>query len=236
MPTSATFIAKPASSAAQLISVRASRSSGVASAAGRALVASRTASRPSASPTGVCTREITDPMACPRASTPPQRVGPAGSDRVSLGSTRQCWARLCGLGAATFSPVAGSVITTPPVTSLPVPAVVGTVTSGMSGPANGSGSPGQVYRAIDPGLVSSARAPLAVSIAEPPPRATTTSACPAATLWRSCEPSASTEARVGSPGATSATMTCIARRSRSVSIPDTRGEVSRKGSTIRNGA
>ena len=56
-----------------------------------------------------------------------------GSPHVSAGSTRACWARRCGLAMPALTWVRSSVMTAPPDTSEPVPAVVGTHTSGIRG-------------------------------------------------------------------------------------------------------
>ena len=60
-------------------------------------------------------------------------VMPGGSPHVSVGSTSACWARRYGLAIPAFTWVRSSVMTAPPDTSDPVPAVVGTHTSGIRG-------------------------------------------------------------------------------------------------------
>ena len=67
------------------------------------------------------------------ASIPVYAVSFGGSPCVSTGSTSACWARSSGLAMPALTWVPSSVITAPPDTSEPVPAVVGTHTSGTDG-------------------------------------------------------------------------------------------------------
>ena len=67
----------------------------------------------------------------------------------------------------------GSVITAQSVTSLPVPAVVGTVTSG--GMRRRMGSCPHSYLAIEPPCAATTPMALATSMGEPPPTATSPS-------------------------------------------------------------
>ncbi len=61
-------------------------------------------------------------------------VTTAGQPRVSSGSTTASLGRRCSLSVLTLTPASASVSTAAGVTSLPVPAVVGTQTSGTTGP------------------------------------------------------------------------------------------------------
>ena len=89
-------------------------------------------------------------------------------------------------------------MTAPPVTSEPVPDVVGIVTSryglGVIGSIVVPGAAGQQKRRIGAPASATMRAPLAVSSADPPPIATTTSQPDS----RSASPHASTLSVVGS--------------------------------------
>ena len=95
--------------------------------------ASRVASSATPSPTGVAALTTTAAIACASASIPVIAVIPGGSPQVRTGSTSACWARRSGLAMPALVWVASSVMTAPPETSEPVPAVVGTHTSGIAG-------------------------------------------------------------------------------------------------------
>ena len=90
-----------------------------------------------------------------------------------------------------FSWVAGSVITTPRVTSDPVPAVVGTQSSGS---VRIDGELGTRQRRMSPSLCSIRLMALAVSMALPPPKPMKPSYDPA---WKASAP-ASTAVMSGS--------------------------------------
>ncbi len=170
---------------------------------GSARAASRTASNPIASPTGVAGRVTVGPSPCASASTPPYSVGPGGRPNVRSGSTIAACARFAGSARPTLRPTWPSCITHPPVTSEPVPAVVGIATSGMAAIdcREGSGAvPSTSLRIVRPQAATN-RAPLAVSSAEPPPMATT----PRAPSPASVSPASWTLSIVGSPGSISIT-------------------------------
>src|SRR5919201_1132122 len=108
-------------------------------------------------------------MACVSASTPTAAVSDGGIESVSAGSTIAAAQRQWQLANIIFTSRSVSVITITRVASLPVPAVVGTATTGspargiFSTPMNsGSGS----------GLVAWTAIALAQSIELPPPTAT----------------------------------------------------------------
>ena len=128
-------------------------------------------------------------------------VGSGGSPCVRSGSTSVQSARLLGCAPETLWP--SWYMTAPPVTSEPVPDVVGIVTRryGLGG-IGSMVSPGQQKRRIGAPQSATTRAPLAVSSAEPPPIATTTSQPDS----RSASPQASTLSHVGSCRAISYTV------------------------------
>ncbi len=224
MPASEMFIASPASIEPSIMRLRAAASEPSRTTAAYA-AAQCTASRPTASPIGVRTRTTTGAIACASASAPVYIVGRGGRPCVSSGSTSAQSARFTGLAPETLWP--SWYITQPPVTSLPVPAVVGTVTRRMRLASIGCGSPGQAKRRTGAPCWATIRAPFAVSSAEPPPTATTTSASAAARA----APAASTLAVVGSRAGISQVATgAIARSaSRSAGMPATAGSSTTNG-------
>ena len=115
------------------MSERASRSEPSRTALTSAPPASRVASSATPSPTGVDTFTTIAAIACASASIPVMAVIDGGSPHVRTGSTRACCARRSGLAMPALVWVASSVMTAPPETSEPVPAVVGTHTSGIAG-------------------------------------------------------------------------------------------------------
>src|SRR5690606_20449261 len=77
---------------------------------------------------------VYDSARCTRASIPEAAVTPAGAPRVSSASTIAAAGTRYGLETPTLSSRSGSVTTATGVASDPVPAVVGTATSGVTGP------------------------------------------------------------------------------------------------------
>jgi len=73
-------------------------------------------------------------MAWESASMPECAVTEGGQVRVSSGSQIAERGIRCGLEMPTFMPSSGSPMTETGVTSEPVPAVVGSATSGTTGP------------------------------------------------------------------------------------------------------
>ena len=65
-----------------------------------------------------------------RASIPDAAVTAGGQSRVSSGSTTACLGIISGCRRLAFTPCSGTDSTAFAVTSAPVPAVVGTATSG----------------------------------------------------------------------------------------------------------
>jgi len=87
----------------------------------------------SASLSGWLPVEMTDSMACVRASIPVAAVRPGGRETVSSGSRIARSGIMKGLLNSSFSPWASSRMTAAMVTSLPVPAVVGMAMKGRNG-------------------------------------------------------------------------------------------------------
>ena len=102
---------------------------------------------------------------------PVPAVTPAGRLTLSCGSIRATQAAMFGVPPTlNFTLRSGSVITAQSVTSLPVPAVVGTAISG--GMREWIGSFPHSYCPMLPPCTATTPMPLAVSIELPPPMAT----------------------------------------------------------------
>src|SRR2546426_3854559 len=102
---------------------------------------------------------------------PVPAVTPAGRLTLSAGSTRATQDAMLGVPPTlNFTFRSGSVITAQSVTSLPVPAVVGTATSG--GIRGGIGAFPHSYCAMLPPGTTTPPMPLAAAIQPPPPIAT----------------------------------------------------------------
>ncbi len=78
------------------------------------------------SDTGLALTFQIDSSACDSASSPAASVGPAGSETVSSGSTMAAAGQVSGRNSEYLRCAARSQIVAHGVTSLPVPAVVGT--------------------------------------------------------------------------------------------------------------
>src|SRR6184192_3378276 len=110
-------------------------------------------------------------MAWVSASMPVPAVTPAGRLTLNAGSTSATHDAMFGVPPTlNFTFRSGSVITAQSVASLPVPAVVGTATSG--GMRVVIGVPPYSYSTIEPPWATSTPTDFAVSIELPPPRAT----------------------------------------------------------------
>ncbi len=130
---SAMFMVRPAMRLPQAMSARASASAPSRNAATSEPPMSRIASSAIASPIGVRTRATIPAIACASASMPVWAVASGGTECVRIGSTTASWARSAGEAMPALRAARGSVMTAPPETSEPVPAVVGTATSGDDG-------------------------------------------------------------------------------------------------------
>ena len=75
--------------------------------------------------------------ACMSASMPVAAVTPGGHETVSAGSTIASAGRRCRCETPVFVPRRGKSTTATVVTSEPVPEVVGSATSGSTGPGTG---------------------------------------------------------------------------------------------------
>src|SRR5690606_21780583 len=145
--------AKPPAVAPSIIASRASRSSGTSTARRRwcamrriprsaymsvsSFLPTKTRSVPSSAVAGRRTA-VNDSIACDNASAPALAVSAGGQPSVSSGShTAVCGTR-CGLEMPTLLTRSGSVSTATGVTSEPVPAVVGSATTGSTGPGTRS--------------------------------------------------------------------------------------------------
>jgi len=84
------------------------------------------------SETGLALTFQIDSSACDSASRPAASVGPAGSERASSGSTIAASGHVSRRCSEYFWPASRSQIVAHGVTSLPVPAVVGTAISGRT--------------------------------------------------------------------------------------------------------
>ena len=114
-------------------------------------------------------------MQCVSASMPVAAVRPGGSPRVSSGSQIAAFGIMWGAMKPSLRP-SRNVISAARPTSLPVPAVVGTATSGATA-AVIFGMPPRIaaYRSSGPSWVAISATPLARSMEEPPPTATSPS-------------------------------------------------------------
>ena len=109
-------------------------------------------------------------MACVSASSPVLAVMCAGMSSISSGSISATYGAISPVPPALYLMWrAGSVITDQRVTSLPVPAVVGTVIRGGMRFLIGCGS-AHSYSRIEPPFVTTTPIAFAVSIGLPPPR------------------------------------------------------------------
>ena len=117
-----------------------------------------------------------DSSACESASSPAESVGAAGSESVSSGSTSAASGQVSGRCSEYFLPAARFHTVAQPVTSLPVPEVVGTAISVLTRcGVNGLPVASSVTRASNSPLSVPTISALAVSRALPPPTATITS-------------------------------------------------------------
>ena len=117
-----------------------------------------------------------DSSACESASSPAASVGPAGSESVSSGSTSAASGQVSGRCSEYFLPAARCHTVAQPVTSLPVPEVVGTAISVLTRcGVNGLPVASSATRASNSPLSVPTISALAVSRALPPPTATITS-------------------------------------------------------------
>src|SRR3989449_7166234 len=102
---------------------------------------------------------------------PVPAVTPAGRLTLSAGSTRATQDAMLGVPPTlNFTFRSGSVITAQRVTSLPVPAVVGTATSG--GESEGGRSLPPLFFAVLPPRNTTTPRPLGASVELPPPHPT----------------------------------------------------------------
>src|SRR5512135_1066790 len=108
-------------------------------------------------------------MAWVRASKPVAAVISRGMETVRRGSTRAILGMIIGLAISILTSRSVSVMMVNWVTSLPVPAVVGTAITGAPGLGILFAPMNSVI--LRPGLVASAPMALAVSIGLPPPTA-----------------------------------------------------------------
>ena len=170
MPTIAFENAAPAMSEPSARFVRASVSPPFAQATGRFAAISWMAFTANASLTGFFWMDVYASMACVSASMPVVAVSFGGSEAVSAGS------RMAACGTSLYEVNDSlacafvSATTATSVTSLPVPAVVGTAMNGGRSAFNIS-EPCNVAKST-PLHANDAAAPFVVSMTEPPPMAT----------------------------------------------------------------
>ena len=136
-------------------------------------------------------------MACMSASSPTAAVTAGGQPIVSSGSQIASRGRRCWCEMPVFTRCSGTSRTATAVTSEPVPAVVGSATTGRSGPGTARPPPigGLTQSRISPPWVASSAAAFTVSSADPPPNPTKPSKSPP----RACSAAACMEATDGSP-------------------------------------
>ena len=170
MPTMAFENAAPAISEASARLVRASVSAPLRQAVGRFAAISSTAFAANASDTGFFWMDVCASTAWVSASMPVVAVSFGGSDEVSAGSRMAtCGTSLYEVNDS-FACLCVSATTATSVTSLPVPAVVGTAMNGGRSAFRIS-EPCSVAKST-PSQASDAAAPFVVSMTEPPPMAT----------------------------------------------------------------
>ncbi len=166
----------PAFSAASAMAPRSAMLPGRALSCGSVATISRAAATAKVSETGFALTFQIDSSACESASSPLCSVTDAGSDSISSGSSNATAGQVCSRCSEYFFCAPRSQMVAHGVTSLPVPAVVGTAISVF---ARAGTKPLPAARAA----TSSSKRPLAVptisafavSIALPPPSATITS-------------------------------------------------------------
>lgn len=171
-PTSALMKAAPAMVLASIMDPWACRSEGSCQQRGRFAAISSMARSASASEMGLAGREVKLSMAWVKASTPQEAIRPRGSVVRSSGSQMATSGeRLSASMMVILRCSSVLVMTETKVTSLPVPAVVGTHTSGSIRLGMGRSSSWRTGRS----LVTMAAIALDWSITLPPPRATISS-------------------------------------------------------------